>query len=76
MFSKLGEPILTTFLNDYRMSLDHMPSPFLGQGQRYANFELDWRNTIDPVVKEGQIDMYFLGEITEPGESCGELKPD
>ena len=77
MFSQIGEPILTTFLNEYRLPLDQMPSPFLGQGvDRYANFELDWRNTVSPVIKEGQMDMYFLGEITRPGESCGTLDPD
>jgi len=76
MFSNIGEPILTTFLNDYRMPLHDMPTPFYGQGKVTDNFELDWRNTIDPVVKEGQLDMYFLGEITYGDESCGTLDPD
>ena len=52
-----------------------MPSPFDGQ-ESLGSFELDWRNTIDPVVKEGQIDMFFIGEITKAGETCGELEPD
>lgn len=31
---------------------------------------------MDPVVKEGQLDMYFLGEITYEDESCGTLDPE
>jgi hypothetical protein len=30
MMSNIGEPVLTTFLNDYKMPLRDMPSPFLG----------------------------------------------
>jgi len=30
-----------------------MPTPFLGQDDIRADFELDWRNVVDPVVKEG-----------------------
>lgn len=66
---------MASFFNDYRLPLENMPSPFLGQ-DNLGSFELDWRNTIDPVVKEGQIDMFFIGEITKKGESCGELNPD
>jgi hypothetical protein len=58
---------LATFFNDYRLPLKNMPSPFGGQEGSLGTFELDWRNTIDPVVKEGQIDMFFIGEITKPG---------
>jgi len=58
------------------MPLDDMPTPFYGQGNIIDSFELDWRNTVDPVVKEGQLDMYFLGEVTYRNESCGTLEPD
>jgi hypothetical protein len=71
MFSNIGEPVLTTFLNDYRMPLKRMPTPFLGQGDKVSNFELDWRNTADPVITEGQMDIFFLGELTNEGQSCG-----
>ena len=30
MLNNIGEPILTTFLNNYRMPLPDMPTPFLG----------------------------------------------
>jgi hypothetical protein len=53
-----------------------MPSPFIGQGDVKADFELDWRNVVDPVVKEGQIDMYFIGEITYNDETCEAFEPD
>ena len=67
--------MLASFFNDYRLPLENMPSPFLGQ-DNLGTFELDWRNTIDPVVKEGQIDMFFIGEVTSRMHQCGELNPD
>jgi hypothetical protein len=63
IFSHIGEPVLTSFFNDYKMPLRNMPSPFLGQEGVFADFQLDWRSTSDPVIKEGQLDMRIIGDI-------------
>jgi len=39
-----------------------MQSAFLGQpGQ--ADFVLDWRQTRDPVIREGEMDLRFIGSV-------------
>ena len=47
VFTNLAEPVLTSFLNGYRLPLPRMPSPFHGQ-DTYADFVLDWRNVENP----------------------------
>ena len=38
---------------------------------------MDWRLTHDPVVEEGQMDLFFHGEIYQSGsKGCGELEPE
>lgn len=69
IFTNMAGPVLTTFLNDYKLPLKGMPSPFHGQNT-VANFELDYRQTVDPYLGEGWMDSYFLGEITYNGEGC------
>ena len=70
----MAGPVLTTFLNDYKLPLPSMPSPFHGQNTK-ANFALDYRQTVDPFLGEGWMDTYFLGEITYNGEGCN-IEPD
>ena len=52
LFTKMGEPVLTSFLNDYKLPLRGMPSPFQGQTAT-ADFELDYRQTADPFITTG-----------------------
>jgi hypothetical protein len=74
IFTNMAGPVLTTFLNDYKFPLTGIPSPFHGQNTA-ANFELDYRNTVDPFLGEGWMDTYFLGEILYGGQGC-DLEPD
>jgi hypothetical protein len=74
IFSQIGEPVLTSFFNNYKMILRDMPSPFLGQEGTYADFQFDWRSTQDPVIKEGQIDMRIVGEVMYGYSACA-LEP-
>ena len=30
VFTRLGEPVMTKFLNDYKLPMKHIPSPFYG----------------------------------------------
>lgn len=59
------------------MPFGRMPTPFLGQGDVRDDFIMDWRLTHDPVVEEGQMDLFFHGEVYQTGsKGCGELEPD
>lgn len=60
---------MTSFLNDYKLPLRGMPSPFNGQ-PAIADFTLDYRNTMDPIITNGQIDLKFFGEILYNGHIC------
>jgi len=62
----MAGPVLTTFLDDYKLPLRGLPSPFHGQNT-VADFALDYRQTIDPYLGEGWMDTYFLGEILYNG---------
>ena len=53
IFSQIGEPLLTDFFNNYEMPLRRMPSPFLGQEDVEADFQFNWRSTVDPEIKDG-----------------------
>lgn len=69
VFTRLGEPVMTKFLNDYKLPLKGIPSPFYGQPAT-ADFTLDFRNTMNPVVRNGIIDFKFFGEILYQGHIC------
>ena len=45
IFSQIGEPVLTSFLLDYKFPLTQIRSPFKGQEGTVADFSLDWRPT-------------------------------
>lgn len=51
IMSELGEPVLTSFFNDYKFPLSQMPTPFLGQEGTVADLTLDWRPTRDPDIR-------------------------
>lgn len=73
----MGEPLLSAVFNNYRMPLPMMPTPFFGQGNPRPDFEFDWRLTKDPVIEDGQMDLFFLGEFYNKGDDgCGELEAD
>lgn len=69
IFTNMAGPVLTNFLNDYQLPLNHIPSPFKGQNT-YDNFALDYRQTMDPFLGQGWMDSYFLGELTYNGKGC------
>lgn len=52
IMSKIGEPVLTAFLMDYKMPLRQIHSPFLGQ-DAVTDFILDWIPTEDPIIHNG-----------------------
>jgi hypothetical protein len=66
----MAAPVVTTFLNDYKLSMPTMPSPFHGQDTS-ADFLLDYRQTIDPFIGDGWIDTYFLGEVVWANDKKG-----
>lgn len=78
ILSEMGEPLLSAVFNNYRMPFPQMPTPFLGQGNdTRGDFELDWRLTKDPVIADGQMDLFMLGEYYQKGDDgCGELEVD
>jgi hypothetical protein len=52
IFSQIGEPVLTSFFNQYQYVFRQMPSPFKGQDLSKGDFLFDWRLTSDPVIRE------------------------
>lgn len=40
-----------------------------------AKFDFDFRNTWSPVIGDGYMDMFFLGELTYDGSTC-EIESD
>ena len=70
IFTNMAGPVLTTFLNDYKLPLPTMPSPFHGQNTQ-ADFLMDYRQTIDPNIGDGYLDTYFLGEIIWADDEMG-----
>jgi hypothetical protein len=77
ILSQIGEPVLTSFFNDYQMIFRQMPSPLLGQEASKGDFAFNWRLTSDPVIKEGQMDLRMIGDIMYHygGGPCS-LEPD
>mgnify|MGYP000194203781 CR=1 FL=1 len=66
-------PVLTSFLNNYQMSLP-IRDFFPGQNSM-DTFTFDYKNTKQPYIGEGWIDLYFLGEFIYQGQGC-DLAPD
>ena len=62
ILSQIGEPVLTKFFNNYKLPLHGMQSAFIGQPGE-ADFVLDWRQTSDPVIREGEMDLKFIGSV-------------
>jgi len=69
VFTKLGEPVLTSFLNEYRLPLRGVHTPFKGQ-TGVSDFTLDYRHTESPIIKAGQMDSKFFGEILYKDHVC------
>lgn len=69
VFTKLGEPVLTSFLNEYRLPLNGVHTPFRGQSG-VADFTLDYRHTESPIISVGQMDSKFFGEILYKDHVC------
>ena len=61
IFSQIGEPVLTSFFNQYQYIARQVPSPLKGQELTLADFGFDWRLTNDPVIREGEMDLKMLG---------------
>lgn len=70
VFTRFGESYLNRFLNDYRLPLNQVGSPFKGQPVHDVNFELDFRNTMDPEITTERIDFKFFGELVIGGHIC------
>ena len=70
LYTRFGEPVMTTFLNDYQIEVKNVPSPFFGQ-PAHANFIFDFRNTQDPVINTpDHIDFKFFGELVYLHHFC------
>ena len=67
-------PVFDAFLSHYRYDFV-LPSPLLGQDTK-ADFTFDYRNTYDPYIGDGFINLYFQGELYYKGEGCAHFKPD
>lgn len=70
IFTRFGEPFLQRLLNDYRLPLDNVRSPFQGQPVHDVNFQLDFRNTMDPEITSERIDFKFFGELVFADHIC------
>lgn len=70
------EPPLSQFLNYYQLPL-HLNDFFHGQTAE-ADFFLDLRHqtSIDPIIGNGHMDMFFLGELIHNNEDCGDMIVD
>jgi len=75
ILSQIGEPVLTSFMMDYKLPMKALPSPFLGQEGVTDNFTFDWRNTQDPAIYQGAMSTWIVGELLYKDKSC-ELDPD
>ena len=69
LYSRFGEPVMTAFLNNYKLPLKDVPTPFFGQPAR-ADFNLDIRNTEDPKITTDSIEFRFFGELEFHDHEC------
>jgi hypothetical protein len=74
MFSELLGPVMDVYLNHYHFS-HWQPSVLPGQKTK-DKFTIDMRNTADPVIASGIMEMSFVGELLYNGEDCKNFEPE
>lgn len=68
IFSGMAEPTLTTIMNNYQLPV-HLKEAFKGQNGQ-DDFVIDFRQTMQPFIGEGFIDLMASGELIYNGEGC------
>jgi len=61
LFTDMLGPIIDEFLNHYRFDF-YIWSPFKGQ-DKYSIMSFDYRSTRSPVIGDGFVEFYFVGEM-------------
>ena len=61
LFSRFLGPMMDEALNHYSTSF-FLDSPLNGQ-ETWAVFDFDWKSTQSPVIGNGYIDLFILGEM-------------
>ena len=74
IFSKMLGPAMDRWLNHYRLPV-FLGSPFRGQNH-WSYFDLDFRNTADPIINDGNIEFYMLGELIYADDHACRLAHD
>jgi hypothetical protein len=71
LYSRFGEPVMTSFLNGFKLPLPDVPSPFTGQPS-FGSFNFDYRNTMDPIIYTDVrgLDFKFYGELEFHDHEC------
>ena len=74
MFTNLLEPLISGYLSSY--FLQRQQWSFVPGQRGYEWFELDVHNTKDPELKNGMMDLFFVGEVLADGERCVNFEPE
>jgi hypothetical protein len=68
ILSGMMEPVMTNLMSDYRINI---PLGALLEGQNaHADFTVDFRQTTNPFIGKGYMDMQSSGELSYNGEGC------
>lgn len=68
VFSHMWAPVLTNVLNHYQWDVNDVRSPIPGQNVT-ADFALDWRQTANPLIGDGYLDSWIVGDLMWAGNS-------
>lgn len=68
MFRNTLAPVLDEYMNHYKMQIA-FPSLIRGQGT-WDIFEIDYRNTLRPLLEEDNIDIFMDGGLIYNGTGC------
>lgn len=69
IFSSLLAPMLAKFTNGYQLPLT-LYDMYPGQGKTSDQFVLDYRSTHMPVIGNGYLDLFIVGDLLYNGEGC------
>lgn len=69
IFSNMFEPIMTSFLDDYKLTV---PVEHLVWGQTGSDsYQLDYRNVYPPYLYSGAMEFQIYGDTIFNGQGCG-----
>jgi hypothetical protein len=74
LFTDMLGPVIDEFLNHYRFDF-YIWSPFKGQ-DKYSVMSFDYRSTRSPVIGDGFVEFFYVGELAHGHLSNSKCKMD